>query len=170
MNIEPMDTSTLEEQWAAWEARCSVSHAEHFASLRNSRVAFHRLSKPLSALRVALGTSGGVYEHGTQPFDMASHAGDDTVRWIAGTTPAADLRFAHDHYDHSDADRDPNCMFPLDRLREMADERVIGSVAARHVGFMGWIPNPHRFAGETVPAIVSGLVGDRVDAVVLSPG
>jgi len=170
MNIEPMDTSTLEEQWAAWEARCSVSHAGHFASLRNSRVAFHRLGKPLSALRVALGTSGGVYEQGTHSFDMVSRAGDDSVRWIAGTTRTADLRFAHDHYDHSDADRDPNCMFPLDRLRELADERVVGSVAAGHVGFMGWIPDPHRFARETVPAIVSRLVDDHVDAVVLSPG
>lgn len=170
MKIEPMDTSTLEEQWAAWEARCTVSHAGYFASLRNSRVAFHRLGKSLSALRVALGTSGGVYEHGTRPFDMLSHAGDDSVRWIAGTTRTADLRFAHDHYDHTDADRDPNCMFPLDRLRELADEGVIGSVAARHVGFMGWIPNPHRLARETVPNIVSGLVSDRVDAVILSPG
>jgi len=170
MNIDPMDASTLEEEWAAWEARCSVSHAGHFASLRNSRVAFHRLEKPLSALRVGLGTSGGIYEQGAPPFDMVSHDGDDSVRWIAGTAPTSTLRFAHDHYDHSDADRDPNCMFPIDRLRELADERIIESVAARHVGFMGWIPDPHRFAAETVPAIVSALVGDRVDAVVLSPG
>lgn len=170
MNVEPMDTSTLEEGWAAWEARCSVSHAGHFTSLRNSRVAFHRLDKPLSALRVALGTSGGLYQEGAAPFDMISHAGDDSVRWIAGTAPASTLRFAHDHYDHSDADRDPNCMFPIDRLREMAAERVIGSVAARHVGFMGWIPDPRRFAETTVPSIVSALVDDRVDAVVLSPG
>ena len=165
-----MDTSTIEEKWAAWEARCSVSHAGYFASLRNERVAFHRLGKPRSALRVALGTSGGVYEQGAQPFDMVSHAGDDSVRWIAGSTPTADLRFAHDHYDHTDADRDPNCMFPLDRLRELANEGIIGSVAARHIGFMGWIPNPLRLAREVVPTIVSGLVSDRVDAVILSPG
>lgn len=162
--------SDLEERWAAWEARCRVSHSGHFASLRNSAVAFHRLTKPLSALRVALGTSGGLYEQGAQPFDMVSHAGDDSVRWIGGTTPTAHLRFAHDHYDHTDADRDANCMFPIDRLREMAGERVIGSVAPRHVGFMGWIPDPRRFAEETVPAIVTGLIGDGVDAVVLSPG
>lgn len=170
MNVEPMDTSTVEEQWAAWEARCSVSHAGHFTSLRNTRVAFHRLDKPLSALRVALATSGGVYVHGTESFDMISHAGDDSVRWIPGDVSTADLRFAHDHYDHTDPDQDPNCIFPLDRLRELAHEHVIGSVARWHVGFMGWIPSPQRFARETVPEIVSRLSADHVDAVLLSPG
>jgi D-proline reductase (dithiol) PrdB len=170
MNVEPMDTSRVEEEWAAWEARCSVSHAGHFASLRNTRVAFHRPEQPLSALRVALATSGGVYVAGMQAFDMTSHAGDASIRWIPGDVNTADLRFAHDHYDHTDADQDPNCMFPLDRLREMAGDGSIGCVAPRHLGFMGWIPDPHRFARTVIPSVVATLIEDRVDAVVLSPG
>jgi D-proline reductase (dithiol) PrdB len=170
MDVERMNVERAADEWAAWEARCSVSHAGHFASRRNQSVAFHRVDKPQSALRVALATSGGLYVDGLQPFDMISHAGDDSIRWIPGDVATARLRFAHDHYDHTDPDRDPNCIFPLDRLRELAAEAAIGSVAPRHVGFMGWIPNPARFAESVVPGVVSTLIADRVDAVVLTPG
>lgn len=169
VDVEPMDAGRVVEEWAAWQDRCSVSHAGHFASLRNARIAFHRLDKPLSALRVALVTSGGVYVRGAQPFDMVSHAGDDSIRWIPGDVDTADLRFAHDHYDLTDPEQDPNCIFPIDRLRELASESVVRSVAHWHVGFMGWIPDPRRFARETVPQVVSRLVEDHVDGAVLSP-
>jgi D-proline reductase (dithiol) PrdB len=170
LDVERMDTSTIEEEWAAWEARCSVSHAGHFTSRRNTSIAFHHLHKPKNALRVALATSGGVYVDGTPPFDMISHAGDESIRWIPGDVDTARLHFAHDHYDHTDPDQDPNCIFPLDRLREMASDGAIGSVAREHVGFMGWIPDPARFADEVVPSVVDRLVADQVDAVVLTPG
>jgi D-proline reductase (dithiol) PrdB len=169
IDVEPMDID-VEGEWAAWEARCSVSHAGHFGSLRNPRVAFHRLTKPLSQLRVALATSGGAYVEGTAPFDLESRAGDDSVRWIPGDVDPSDLRFAHDHYDHTDPDTDPNCIFPIDRLRELARDGVIGSVARWHVGFMGWIPDPRQFARERVQEIAARLGEDAVDAVVLSPG
>jgi D-proline reductase (dithiol) PrdB len=168
--MEPMVVERADEEWAAWEARCSVSHAGHFASLRNPRVAFHRPARPAAVLRVALATSGGVYVEGTPPFDLASHAGDDSVRWIPGDTDTSQLRFAHDHYDHTDPDQDPNCMFPLDRLRELAAEGTIGAAADAHLGFMGWIPDPRRFVAVTVPEVVARMRADAVDAVVLSPG
>lgn len=172
MLIEPidMDMDEVEERWVGWNTRSSVSHIGGFVPARNERVAFHRLNKPLSELRVALGTSGGVYVKTQPSFDMVSHAGDDSVRWIPGDVDSRDLRFAHDHYDHTDADQDPNCMFPLDRLRELAAEKVIGSVAAEHLGFMGFVPDPTRFMDERIPHVVSRLKQDHVDAVVLSPG
>jgi D-proline reductase (dithiol) PrdB len=164
-----MSAGLVAEEWAAWEARCTVSHAGHFGSLRNPAIAFHRVSKPLRDLRVALISSGGIYVQGSQPFDLISHAGDDSIRWIPGDVRTAELRFAHDHYDLTDPEADPNCIFPIDRLRELAAERVIQSVAQWHVGFMGWIPDPRRFARDSVPSIVARLTADRVDAVVLSP-
>jgi D-proline reductase (dithiol) PrdB len=172
VQIEPidMDMDEVAERWAGWNARSAVSHAGHFAPARNDHVAFHRLSKPLSELRVALATSGGVYVKTQPPFDMVSRAGDDSVRWIPSDVDSGDLRFAHDHYDHTDADQDPNCMFPLDRLRELAADKVIGSVAAGHVGFMGFVPDPTRFMNERIPQVASRLKQDHVDAVVLSPG
>lgn len=165
-----MDKGEVEEKWAAWNARSQVSHAGHFAPARNEEVAFLRLSKPMSELRVTLGTSGGVFMKGQPPFDMESRAGDDSVRWIPGTVDSQDLRFSHDHYDHTDADEDPNCVFPIDRLREMAEEGVIGSVAAMHVGFMGFVPDPTNLLHKVAPDIAARLKSDDVDAMVISPG
>jgi D-proline reductase (dithiol) PrdB len=170
MDMVLLQLANLEEQWEAYNARSLVSHHPHFVPARNTTVAFTRPSKPLKALRVALLSSGGVHLKASPAFDMQSHAGDDTIRWIPGDTATANLRFAHDHYDHTDADHDPNCMFPLDRLRDLAADGTIGGVARWHVGLMGFIPNPTRFVSETVPAIISRLHEDAVDAVVLSPG
>jgi D-proline reductase (dithiol) PrdB len=147
-----------------------VSHHEYFVSARNASIAFHRPTVPPHQLRVALLSSGCVYVEGDTPFDLIAHSGDDTMRWIPASVDTRQLRFAHDHYDHTDADRDPNCVFPIDRLRELAAAQFIAAVAPRHAGMMGFIPNPERFVRQTVPAIVAGLVSDRVDAAVLSPG
>ena len=86
-----------------------------------------------------------------------------------GDVRTADLRFAHDHYDLTDVEADPNCIFPIDRLRELAADGVIQSVGQWHVGFMGWIPDPRRFARDAIPSIVAKMTADKVDAVVLSP-
>jgi D-proline reductase (dithiol) PrdB len=171
MLVEPMVVADVEDEWAAWNSRCLVSHAAgNFIRYRLDHVAFHRLVKPLHQVRVALASSGGVHCAHQVPFDMQSHAGDDSVRWIPWDTTARALRFAHDHYDHTAADNDPNCMFPLERLRDLARAAVIGSVAAEHVGFMGFIPNPSCFLSDVVPEVVARLRRDQVDAVVLSPG
>jgi D-proline reductase (dithiol) PrdB len=170
MDTIPFKIADLEMQWAAYNERSLVSHAGRFVQTRNSTIAFQRLTKPLSALRVALVSTGGVYVVGQQPFDLASHTGDDTIRWISGAVDASQLRFAHDHYDHTDCDADPNCMFPIDRLRELAAERTVGSVAAWHAGCMGFIPHPGRFRSDTVPQIAERFRDDGVDAAVFSPG
>jgi D-proline reductase (dithiol) PrdB len=168
--VEPYEVHDVEEQWAGWTARCSVSHHEFFVAARNRAVAFCRPRSPLSALRVALISSGGVYCADDLPFDMTSHAGDDSFRWIPAATESQRLRFAHDHYDHTDADQDPNCVLPIDRLRELAADGVIREPAPRHIGLMGFIPDPARLMRDRIPQIVSGLWQDRVDAAVMSPG
>ena len=158
------------ERVTAWEERCAVSHAGHFAPLRPSAPPFSAATKPRRAMRVALATSGGVHTTAQPAFDMVSRGGDDSIRWIPADAEPSDLRFADDHYDHSEPDADPNCMFPLHRLRELADEGFIGSTAPRHLGFMGFVPDPTRFFTEIMPAAARQLVEDGVDAVVFSPG
>jgi D-proline reductase (dithiol) PrdB len=170
VDVERVHIPDAEERWQSWEERSSVSHHPHFASARNETIAFHPPSKPLSELRVALATSGGLYHKDQPPFDMQSHAGDDSIRWIPGEVATEELRFSHDHYDHTDADQDPNCMFPLDRLREMEEEGIIGEIADQHVGFQGFIPNPNHFVAEVVPSVGERLRQSGVDAMIISPG
>jgi D-proline reductase (dithiol) PrdB len=170
MRIVPLERPALEAEWDAYNARSLASHAGHFVPAQNAAIAFQRLMKPRSELRVALVSSGGVHLASQPPFDLASPAGDDTLRWIPGRAEASDLRFAHDHYDHTDCDSDPNCMFPIERLRELATDGIVGSVAAWHAGCMGFIPNPSRVRAETAPQIAARFKGDGVDAAVFSPG
>ena len=129
-----------------------------------------RPAKPMAAWRVALVTTAGVYLRSQPPFDAQDPQGDDSYREIPAAAQPGELAVAHDHYDHADADRDINCVFPLQRLHELAEEGVIGSVASCHFGLMGFIPNPDHLVESTAPAIAERLKADGVDAVFLTPG
>ena len=77
---------------------------------------------------------------------------------------------SHGVYDNSDVNKDINCMFPIDRLHELAKDGVIGKVAPVHVGFMGGGGNQEKFKNETGPAIANILKDEGVDAVILTAG
>ena len=72
-------------------------------------------------------------------------------------------------YDHSGIAADANLAFPLDRLRELARDGVIGSLAPRHFSLMGSILAPGRLMRDTAPAIAASLVRDEVDVALLVP-
>src|SRR5205823_6277605 len=78
---------------------------------------------------VMLVSTAGVYHPKDPPFDLE---GDLSFREIPGSSTAAELQLADAHYDHACVDRDLNCVFPVDRLAELARERRIGGVAESH--------------------------------------
>lgn len=129
------------------------------------------LRKSLADCTVALVTTAGVHLAGDVPFDMEDRRGDPTYREIPGGTRARDLVVTHDYYDHGDADRDANVVFPIDRLREMAEGGEIGRVAPAHYAFMGHVLDPHlaTLRERTAPEVARKLVGAGVDLVLLSP-
>jgi len=127
---------------------------------------------PLAEASIALVTTAGVHLRRDQPFDMGNREGDASFRVIPGDTLVSDLTITHDYYDHRAADRDVNCVFPLERLRELAAAGRIGRVAPRHIGSMGHIlgTEERRLVADTAPAIARLLVGDGVDYVLAAPG
>lgn len=141
-----------------------------FAALHSNEVPFAPLTKPLNACRIALVTTGGVHQHTQAPFDMADSHGDPTFRAIPAATPRADLTITHDYYDHGDARRDLNILYPLDLFNELAERRIIGSLATGY-SFMGHIEPPHveTLMRKTAPTVASKLKQDRVDCVLLTP-
>lgn len=90
------------------------------------------LRKPLADSTVALITTGGVHLKTDRAFNLN---GDPTFRVIPKDAAAGDLAISHQAYDRTDALKDINLVFPLERLRELAAEGVIGRVAAEHYGF-----------------------------------
>jgi D-proline reductase (dithiol) PrdB len=86
-------------------------------------------------------------------------------------TALSTLGIAHrsDAFDIRGIAADKNLALPLDRLKSLAEEGVIGSVAPRHFSFMGSISAPGRLIDRTAPEVARMLVEDAVDAVLLTP-
>ena len=72
---------------------------------------------------------------------------------------------SHGGYDNSDVNKDINCMFPIDRIHELAAEGFIRACAPVHAGFMGGGGNQEKFKGETGPAIAQMFKEEDVDAL-----
>jgi D-proline reductase (dithiol) PrdB len=120
---------------------------------------------PLNRRRVALINTAGLRLRHDRPFMIDP---DDFYRIIPGDVKANDLVLSHPSpgFDRSAFQRDWNVVFPLDRLRELAAEGIIGSVAGFHYSFAGIRP-------ETMAAPAREIAGllkkDKVDAVLLLP-
>ena len=128
--------------------------------------------KPLAEARVALLTTAGVHMRSDTPFDMTDSTGDPTLRVVPSDAPTAEMMITHDYYDHKDADKDINLVFPVERLREMATEGIIGGVTQRFFSFMGHIDQNHfpRFLEDELPKVAAMLKEDGADAVLITPG
>lgn len=137
----------------------------------SAAIPFAPLAKPLHECRVALVTTGGVHLQDQQPFDMDDPDGDASFREIPADVDPARLMITHKYYDHRDADRDLNSIFPLDHLRDLVARRVLGELASCHFGFMGHIQGTHlpTLIRETAPEIAARLRADEVDCALLTP-
>jgi D-proline reductase (dithiol) PrdB len=79
------------------------------------------------------------------------------------------LSIWHFGYPTRDAERDPNCVFPLERLRELEARGVIGELADPAFSFMGGIYSARKVRDELAPQILSELKLAHADALFLVP-
>ena len=135
----------------------------------NESAPLTRVDKPLSECRVTLLTSGGV-SHCSMPGFNPDARNDHRLDEVAREVSSNDFEINDSYYNHRDAEQDLNCVFPIDRLRELAEEGEIGSVAPRFwSGFMGRIYNRTKVIEESAPAFVQKLKEDAVDILVAAP-
>lgn len=132
-------------------------------------------AKKVSECRVALISSGGLYQKDDQPFDLEREKreplwGDPSFREIPRGIAQEDIRAAHLHYENRHPLQDYNCMLPLARLEDLLEEGVIGDIADFHLTFMGYQPRLGTFIRETIPRVVQRLHEMKVDLALLSPG
>lgn len=134
-------------------------------------VPFTPFDGDLSKATVSIVTAAGVHQKNQQPFNIADDLGDLSYREMTQEVEAADLMVTHHHYDHADADRDINVVFPIDILRRLKEEGFIRDIARKHIGFMGYTMRLKDFYDETAPSIANEIDrGSRADAVVLTGG
>ena len=129
------------------------------------------MSKPLTACRVSLITTGGLHLKTDPPFNMDDPKGDPTFRVIPANATQTDLTITHNYYTHADADRDFNILLPLDRVTELTRAGHLGGVTPSHYSFMGHIDGRHVAAleSEVLPALVRRISTERPDFIFLTP-
>lgn len=125
------------------------------------------VTKELKDMNIALVTAAGVHRKKDKRFNLA---GDFTFREVLDTSKSSELMVSHGGYDNADVNKDINCMFPIDRIHELAEEGFIKSVAPIHIGFMGGGGNQEKFQNETGPKIAQVLKEEEVDAVLMTAG
>ncbi len=129
------------------------------------------LEKPLKDCRLALVSSAGIVTADQDPFDNFTRAGHHGIREIPSDVDVATLRETHrsDAFDHTGIRLDPNLAFPVDRMRELAEAGIIGSLNYRYFSLMGSVTDPAELAVNTLPQMVPKLVEDQIDAALLIP-
>lgn len=129
------------------------------------------IERPLDQLKIAMVSTSGIHHTDQKPFDMSDSNGDPTYRVIDGKKIASAYTITHDYYNHSSADKDVNCVFPIDHLMSMAKAGIIGSVADHHYSFMGHIDGPHIDAlkNKSGKEVAMRIKKEGVDAVLLVP-
>lgn len=121
--------------------------------------------KPLAKARVAIVSTAALQRRGEEPF----YSGATHYRVIPSDVTAGDLLMSHSsvNFDRTGFQQDLNIAFPIDRLKEMADEGAIGSVGDFHYTVYGGTP-PEEL--EPAAKEIAGLLKkDAVDVALLVP-
>ena len=123
--------------------------------------------KPLHESRVAIVTTAGLRVESNADWN----AGDQGFTQIPHDAENLTLAHYSPNFDRVGWVLDKNVVFPIDRLYELAEDGIIGSVAKTHISFMGAQPD-HTL--ETIrldsgPAAAKLLTDDEVDLVLLTP-
>jgi D-proline reductase (dithiol) PrdB len=135
--------------------------------LLNDSAPFIRLGKPLSQSRLALVTTAGIHRRGDTPFT----GGDQSFRVIPADTAPSEIVQSHASigFDRTAFQRDINVVFPVDRVREFAARREIGSLGGTYFSFMGAQRPPYdRLLTDTGPEVARRLRADGVEVVFLT--
>ena len=135
----------------------------------NETAPLHNLSKSVSESTVSFLTSGGISQCAMPAFNPDAR-NDHRLDEVDNRADSQDFQIHDSYYDHNDAENDLNCVFPIDRLRELEDNGEIGRVAQRlWSGFMGRIYNRTKLLEESAPAFIEKLKADGVDILVTGP-
>lgn len=120
----------------------------------------------LAQRRVAIISTAGLHVRGDRPFG----AGGMDYRVIPGDAKGDDLVMSHMsvNFDRSGFQQDWNVAFPIDRLKELVRDRIVGALAAFHYSFMGAV-SPVTKYDPKARELARLLHDDKVDAVLLSP-
>ncbi len=144
---------------------------EFFPCLESDDVPWTPLSKDLSDSAVAIVTTAGLHRRDDKPFNRDHPGGESTYRIIPSDSDPADIVQSHFSigFDRTAIYRDINITFPIDRMRELAEQGTIGNLAPNHYSFMGALRDCTIVAEQTGPEVAQRLKDEGVNLVFLTP-
>jgi D-proline reductase (dithiol) PrdB len=125
------------------------------------------ITKDPAKSKIVLISSSGVYAKDQPPFNPIKN--DLTFREIPKGVDVVDLKISHDFYDHTDAEKDINCVFPVERLRELEQEGYIGALSEVNFTFMGRIFRKTQLLDDMIPWLIGRLQELKIDMALLVP-
>src|SRR5258708_1058209 len=138
--------------------------AEKPLELSRYCIPYTPFSKKLEDARICLVTTAAVRAKDQRPFQVDR---DTSYRVIEGFLASDSLTYDDAHYDHGCVDQDLNCVFPIDRLAELAEEGKIGGLTEKHFS-MGFSQALRELRESTIPALAREVDRVRPDAVLLT--
>ena len=144
---------------------------EFFPCLEDDGVPWTPLGKPLSESRVAIVTTAGLHLRDDKPFNRDHPGGESTYRVLPGDADNTDIVQSHFSigFDRTAIYRDINITYPIDRMRELVQRGVVGSLGPNNYSFMGALRDCTVVAEQTGPEVAQRLKDDGVDLVFLTP-
>lgn len=124
-------------------------------------------AKSLGKASLALISSAGIFREDQPPFDPWA-VNDFSFREVPVDTPFARLKLHHNYFDHRDALKDLNCVFPVHRLKGLEAQGFIGRLVPKAITLgMGRLYKRTGLQQETIPKIAEVLKGQGADAALL---
>jgi len=125
------------------------------------------LTKPITECKVGIASACGVHLKTQKPYKLA---GDRTWRQIPANVRPDELMITHGGYDHTDVNKDINCMWPYQRMQELEKAGVIKKFCDVNAGFMGGGGDIETFTNVIGPEVAQLFKEEGADVVLLTAG
>ena len=127
------------------------------------------LRAPLETARLGVVTTAGVYRPGVDPPFADTEEGDPRVLALPIDVELGQLDVSHSHIPEELALADLNVVLPMEPLRALVREGIVGSLAPRVWSVVGYRTRAHDVALVTAPEIAAGLAADGVTLALIVP-
>jgi D-proline reductase (dithiol) PrdB len=144
---------------------------------------FTKLNKPVSISKIGLLTTSGHFVEGDDPEPFGEEGmsqveaqsriseflkGEPGLSTIPVDTSKENLRVRHGGYDTRAAIADPNTVLPIDRMRELENEGVIGETMSPVYSFVGATAQK-KLMRDFAPQWADDFKAEGVDGMILVP-
>ena len=140
----------------------SMIHKDDFVPLA-------KLQKPISECKLCFVSTSGVQLKGSVPFDVVHPIGDYSFRRVPSNSNVDELEIHQIKYPTEGANRDINVIYPIERLRELADEGLIGGLTDNLFAFIGYNMDPDRLEATLAEDLADAIEEEGADILLAAP-